>query len=98
MTAYVLEREGPEMVIRIIGVDDRKDPLLQAFGECRDGACDCPTEEFDKLATVEVISDEEGIVIRLRPMPGESLTDSEIDACVRWTLDRGSGPPPDGDA
>ncbi len=97
MTAYVLEHEGQELVIRIIGVDDRKDPLLQAFGQCRDGTCDCPTGEFDKLARIEVISDEEGIVIRLRPKPGESLTDSEIDACVRWTLDRNSGSTPDGD-
>lgn len=76
-------------------MDDRKNPLLRAFGRRREGVCDCPTWEFDNSAAVGVNSDDEGIVIRLRASPGESLTDSEIDACVRWTLDRSSGLPLD---
>ena len=88
MTAYTLERDDPVMVIRVIGVDDRRDPLLEAFGACAAGACECPTEEFDKLASVQVVSDEDGVTIRLEAKPGETLSDSEIDACVRWTLDR----------
>jgi hypothetical protein len=76
------------MVIRVIGVDDRRDPLLEAFGECAAGECGCPSEEFDKLASVDVVSDEDGVVLRLRAKSGETLSDSEIDACVRWTLDR----------
>ena len=88
MTAYTLERHGPEMVIRVIGVDDRRDPLLKAFGECEAGECACPSEEFGKLASIQVVSDEDGVAIRLRAKSGETLNDSEIDACVRWTLDR----------
>ena len=91
VTAYTLERDGAEILIRVIGVDDRRDPLLEAFGDCAAGECGCPTAEFDKLASVQVASDEDGVIIRLRSRPGEFLSDSEIDACVRWTLDRDRG-------
>jgi hypothetical protein len=37
---------------------------------------------------MQVVSDMDGVMIRLRAKPGETLSDSEIDACVRWTLDR----------
>ena len=69
--------------------------MVEAFGQCADGVCDCPAGEFDTLASVQVISDEEGMVIRLRPKPGESLTDSEVDVCDTWTLDRSPEVPPD---
>lgn len=88
MTSYALELGDREMVIRVVGVDDRREPLLEAFGDCAAGECMCPTDEFDKLESVQVVSGEDEVIIRLRAKPGETLDDSEIDACVRWTLDR----------
>lgn len=38
-------------VTEVAGIEDR---LLQAFGECQAGQCSCRTDEYQKLASMEV--------------------------------------------
>ena len=46
--------------------------LLEAFAECHEGGCSCPTDEYLKVATMEVRPTEDRIAIRLEAKPAPS--------------------------
>jgi hypothetical protein len=41
-------------VIELTEVGGQQDDLLAAFAECQSGRCSCPTEEYQKVASMEV--------------------------------------------
>jgi hypothetical protein len=71
---------------------------VEAFRECEEGRCACPTEEYRKVASMDVNADEDRIAIRLESKPGERLDSSEIDACLDHTVGKlgDSAPPSEG--
>ena len=88
MTDYRIDATGATLAIQITGVGERQDELLQAFGECAEGRCSCPTDEYEKLASMDVQPGEDRIDIRLEAKPGTSLDASEIEACLDYTVGR----------
>lgn len=88
MTQYKVSATGPTTAIEIIGVGDRQGELLEAFGECAEGRCSCPTDEYEKLASMDVQPGADRIDIRLEAKPGETLDPSEIEACLDYTVQR----------
>lgn len=74
-----------------ISVDDVKNDgqkLLEAFRECQEGRCSCPTDEYKKLASLAVEQSAEGIQLRLKSRDGESIDKSEIERCLDYTTER----------
>jgi hypothetical protein len=69
-------------VTEVAGVQDK---LLEAFGECQAGRCSCPTDEYQKLASMEVEQETDTIRLRLHAKPGERFDTSEIAACLDYT-------------
>lgn len=88
MTEYKISATGTTVAIEITGVGDRQDELLQAFGECAEGRCSCPTDEYEKLAAMDVQPGQDRIDIHLEAKPGTSLDTSEIGACLDYTVQR----------
>ena len=54
MARYRIEDSGSSVVIELTEVAGREGELLQAFSECQVGQCSCPTDEYQKLAAMEV--------------------------------------------
>lgn len=44
------------MSIRVTDMADRQAKLLEAFAECQAGHCTCPTDEYQKVAGMDVRS------------------------------------------
>lgn len=88
MAEYKIDATGTAVAIQITGVGDRQGELLQAFGECAEGRCSCPTDEYEKVAAMEVQPGEDRIDILLEAKPGTSLDASEIEACLDYTVQR----------
>ncbi len=88
MAEYKVDATGASVAIEITGVGDRQGELLAAFGECAEGRCSCPTDEYEKLAAMDVRPGEDRIDIRLEAKPGETLDPSEIEACLDYTVQR----------
>jgi hypothetical protein len=65
--------------------------LLDAFGECRAGRCSCPTDEYEKLAGMDVRVDQDRITLRLEAKPEEALDPSAIAACLDHTVSKIEG-------
>jgi len=58
---------------------------LQTFGECREGQCSCPTDEYKKVEWMNVEESGDAIKLRLEAKDGEKFDTSEIAACLDYT-------------
>ncbi len=74
--------------IDVTDVEGKRDQLLEAFQECSEGRCTCPTNEYQKLETLEVIEAGDGIQLSLRARPHEQIDTAEIEKCLEYTKQR----------
>jgi hypothetical protein len=86
MTKYTINADGSTVAIELSEVAGRQPELLDAFGECQEGRCSCPTDEYLKVATMEVQPAEDRIAIKLQAKPGTVLDTAEIAACLDYSV------------
>ena len=67
MPKYELREDAATVSIEVSGVGDERQEreLLEAFDDCRSGRCSCPTDQYDKLASMDVDRDADSITLRL---------------------------------
>ena len=46
--------------------------ILTALERCREGRCDCPTDEYEKLDDMRIERDERGISVHLQVKIGQA--------------------------
>lgn len=68
--------------------EGKKKKLLQAFQECQEGHCSCPTEEYRKLESIEIKHNDENIELHLKSKDGSKLDKTEINKCLEYTEKR----------
>lgn len=88
---YTIDGNGSAVAIEITGVAGRQAKLLEAFGECQEGRCSCPTNEYEKVAAMEVEPGEDRIAIRLEAKHGTTFDTAEIAACLDYTVGKPEG-------
>ena len=71
--------------IEITEAEGKQEKLLQAFQECREGRCTCPTQEYSKLDSLEIETGENKINLKLKSKPDVKFDDSEISKCLEYT-------------
>lgn len=87
MTRYQIDQNDDGLTIRVTETGPAGDRLLAAFQECREGRCDCPTNEYEKVSQLSVESEpDDAITLRLVAKSGERFDESEIDACLQHTV------------
>ena len=85
MARYRIDEKGSSVGIELTEVGGQERELLQAFSECQAGQCPCPSDEYQKLAGMEVEHGDDAIRLRLDAKPGEILDVSKIAACLDYT-------------
>jgi hypothetical protein len=88
MTRYTTEPDDTGLTVQLQDVGADRDRLLGAFQECREGRCDCSTDEYDKLESLSVDDQPDAVTVRLDTKPGQTLDLADIDACLRHTVDK----------
>ena len=93
MAKYELHEDAAAVSIEVSGVgsDLEEQKLLEAFDDCRSGRCSCPTDQYDKLASMDVDRAEDSITLRLEPTPGARLDTTELQTCLEHTIGKGQG-------
>lgn len=86
MARYTIDAQADRMTIRVTEAGEDRPRILAALGECRDGRCGCPTNEYEKLETMSVGEDADALVVDLVAQPFLQLDPAEIDACLRFTV------------
>jgi hypothetical protein len=82
---YEIKKSGGDINISVAEVAGDKQRLLEAFRECQEGRCSCPTTEYKKLDALEITQHEAGVELRLKPKDGEVFDSSEIAKCLNYT-------------
>jgi len=85
MAGYRIRADKMAVLIELTDVSVKKEQLLEAFAECQAGRCACPTDEYGKLASMEVAGVGDSIQIRLETKPGEKLDAAQIETCLEYT-------------
>ena len=80
-----IEQQGDDLEITLEGAEERQEGLLEAFQECQEGRCSCPTNEYEKLEKLEVSAEGGTVSLRLTAREGESFDPEEIEACLEYT-------------
>ena len=77
--------------IDITDVEGKKDQLLEAFHECSEGRCTCPTQEYEKMETLEIADTENSIELSIRAKEGTEIDTKELEKCLEYTRKRVCG-------
>lgn len=85
MAHYRIRESESAVSIELTEVAGNQEQLLGAFAACQAGQCSCPTDEYQKLAAVDIQQGAEEIRLELEPKPGEKFDLSEIAACLDYT-------------
>ncbi len=69
-------------------VKGKKDQLLEAFQECSEGHCTCPTEEYKKVEAMEITGGEDNIQLIITAKDEQKIDAAEIEKCLDYTKKR----------
>lgn len=86
MKKYKIEKKNDVLSIEINSSELKNTKLLEAFQRCREGYCDCPTDEYDKLELMHVDQDAQRISLRLKAKRGQFIAEAAVAACLDHTL------------
>ncbi len=74
--------------INITEVEGKKEELIEAFQECSEGRCSCPTQEYQKVETMNVIDTEGTIRLSITSKADEVIDTKEIEKCLEYTKNK----------
>ena len=74
--------------IDVTEVEGNKEKLLEAFQECSEGRCSCPTQEYEKVEKLDIISTEDSIQLSIKSKADETIDTKEIERCLEYTKKR----------
>jgi hypothetical protein len=86
VTRYRIDKSPTAVAIQLTQIGGKHQQLIRAFQECAEGSCSCPTEEYDKVASMQISGDEDRIDIRLEAKPGSDFDARQIAYCLDHTL------------
>lgn len=93
MTRYRIDKTPAAARIELTELDGNNQRLLEAFQECAEGHCSCPTTEYTKVASMQVESGSKGIDIWLESKPGTEFDTSQIANCLTHAVASVDGRP-----
>lgn len=82
---HKINETGSGLDISVDVTNEKKDKLLQAFQECQQGRCSCPTEEYKKLDSISIEHDDDKIELHLKVKDGHKLDKAEINKCLDYS-------------
>jgi len=82
---YNVESNENEINIEVSEAKGKQKKLMEAFQECQEGRCTCPTQEYSKLDSLEIESNEDTIRLKLKSKPDEQFDETEINKCLEYT-------------
>lgn len=90
MTTYNILPAADGVRIQLMGVGAGKASLLDTFAGCADGSCECSTDEYAKVASMDVQSEGDVITIEVKTKPGETIDPTCIGDCMDYAQERAS--------
>lgn len=84
---YWLQHDTSGLHIDVEANESEQDRLLHAFRNCQEGKCNCPTDEYHKLESLDIEKNDNEIHLKLTAKPGTEFDDSTINECLKYTVE-----------
>lgn len=76
-------RSNPEgLIIEVSEISGQQGQLLAEFRACQEGRCSCPTNEYEKLDSLNIEAASGKVRLSLKAKSGHVLDGSEIQKCL----------------
>ena len=82
---YSISETNKGIEIQVENIGERKAELLESFQACQEGRCSCPTEEYKKLESLDIVQNGDAIHLQLKALAGETFNVNEINRCLEHT-------------
>lgn len=82
MASYEIHKKKQAVTVDLEGVAGQTEQLIEALRECQGGNCSCPTDEYQKLESMDVEQHGDVIQLQLGAKPGSEFDTAEIAACL----------------
>jgi len=76
------------IAIDISELNGEKEKLLEAFQECSEGRCTCPTQEYEKVETLNIAGSDKTIQLSIKSKENTVIDTEEIEKCLVYTKDK----------
>jgi hypothetical protein len=83
---YTIGQTGDEVTIDLSGTAGRTPQVLEALHKCQEGRCACPTDQYERLAGMDIATTDDEIRVTLRPREGATLDTDAVRLCVEYTV------------
>ncbi len=83
-----ISKTGSGILIQITDLEDKKDALLEAFQECSEGRCTCPTEEYKKVEKMDIQDADNALQLSITAKDDQEIDTQEIEKCLAYTKKR----------
>ena len=83
---YEITEHDSGVEIRVQDTAGRTSEVLTSMQACQQGRCGCPTDQYDRLAGMDVAATDDEVSVRLTPKPGERFDSDELRACLDYTI------------
>ena len=87
MKTKIVNQEGG-VQIQVTDSGEHTDQLMAAFQECQEGRCSCPTQEYEKVESLNIEQSDEGITLSVKSKKGKQIDVGEIEKCLEHTKKR----------
>ena len=82
---YKVQSNETGINIEVNQAKGKQKKLLEAFQECQEGRCSCPTQEYTKFESLEIENNDDTIHLKLKSKPDEHIDELEIGKCLEYT-------------
>ena len=82
---HVIKSDSEGLIIEVYEIEGKEEDLLVEFQACREGRCSCPTDEYQKIDSLEIGNSAGKISLRLRAKSGRVFDESQIAKCLDHT-------------
>ncbi len=89
----IVKSSSEGLTIEVSEISGQQEQLLAEFRACEEGRCSCPTNEYEKLDSLNIEAAGGKVRLSLKAKSGQVLDGSEIQKCLDHTgkkLDPGS--------
>lgn len=74
-------QSGSSLVVNIEDVTD-KNAIMETIQSCADGSCACSTDEYQKVASIEILPGANSIQLNIEVKAGEVIDPNCISECL----------------
>lgn len=82
---HTIKPDSEGLTVEVSDAVGQQEHLLTEFQACREGRCSCPTDEYEKLDSMEIDNSDGKMSLRLRVKPGKTFDSHEIEKCLDHT-------------